>query len=390
MKPEWQVRPLGEVCEVIAGQSPDGSAYNDRGDGLPFYQGKKEFTDKYISAPTTWTTAVTKIAEAGDILMSVRAPVGPINLATERACIGRGLAAIRPGHGLELGFLWYALLWMQPQIIGSEGAVFPSINRGQIAALPIPLPPLDEQRRIVAVLDDAFEGLSRARANTEANLADARELLANGINDLMDSAIGSRSATLGDLCAFENGDRGKNYPGRKAFVASGVPFINAGHLRNGDIDWDEMNYIPPEHFARLSNGKTRKGDILFCLRGSLGKFGVVDTDLPGAIASSLVIVRPNPSLNPDFLAIYFKSQRCKDMIRAFENGAAQPNLSARNLAAFSILLPSLAEQDLIVSKVQEIETETEALVNYYEAQISDLDTLRQSLLQKAFAGELTV
>ena len=95
MRKGWVMKTIGEVCRVIAGQSPEGKYYNDTGNGLPFYQGKKEYGDKYIGEPKIWTTKVTKEAEANDILMSVRAPVGPINLSTQKICIGRGLAAIR-------------------------------------------------------------------------------------------------------------------------------------------------------------------------------------------------------------------------------------------------------------------------------------------------------
>src|SRR5690554_3779659 len=93
----WRTVGLGEVAEVTAGQSPPGKYYNDVGEGLPFYQGKKDFGYRLLGPPTKWTSVTTKTAEAGDILMSVRAPVGPVNFATQTICIGRGLAGIRPG-----------------------------------------------------------------------------------------------------------------------------------------------------------------------------------------------------------------------------------------------------------------------------------------------------
>ena len=109
----WEVKKLGDVCEVIAGQSPAGKYYNKIGEGLPFYQGKKEFTDKYLGKPTTWTTNVTKEAQKDDILMSVRAPVGPINFSTQNICIGRGLAAIRVSDIIDKDFLFEPLAkWM--------------------------------------------------------------------------------------------------------------------------------------------------------------------------------------------------------------------------------------------------------------------------------------
>jgi type I restriction enzyme S subunit len=158
---------------------------------------------------------------------------------------------------------------------------------------------------------------------------------------------------IGAHCRFENGDRGKNYPGRKAFVSKGVPFVNAGHLGKGQLDLSEMNYIPREHFERLGSGKIQSRDLLFCLRGSLGKYAVVDNLEEGAIASSLVIVRPSEKLSPHYLSYYFGSSLCTEEISQYANGAAQPNLSAKSLAAFKIPLPPLDEQQQIVAILDE-------------------------------------
>ena len=164
---------------------------------------------------------------------------------------------------------------------------------------------------------------------------------------------GWEEVKLGDVCVLENGDRGKNYPGRKAFVETGVPFINAGHLNEDGIDMNNMNFIPKERFDLLSNGKIRDGDLLFCLRGSLGKYALVDELNEGAIASSLVIVRPKERLDKYFLAAYFGSNICAGMIDKYSNGAAQPNLSAKSLTCFDISLPPLPEQKRIVAILDE-------------------------------------
>ena len=152
-KAGWEVKRLGEVCEVFAGQSPKGKYYNNTSDGVPFYQGKKEFTDKYIGDPSTWTTAVTKTAFKNDILMSVRAPVGPVNIATQKVCIGRGLAAIRVSNKIERDFLFQFLVKTEREITGNAGAVFNSISKKQIESIYIPLPPLAEQKQIASKLD---------------------------------------------------------------------------------------------------------------------------------------------------------------------------------------------------------------------------------------------
>jgi type I restriction enzyme S subunit len=176
MKQGWEIKKLGDVCKVIAGQSPEGKYYNSDGNGMPFYQGKKEYGEKFIGEPTTWTTVITKEAEANDILMSVRAPVGPINFATQKICIGRGLAAIRASKAIDIEFLFNFLLKHESEIVGNSGAVFNSINKAQIEAIEIPLPPLQEQQRIVAILDEAFAAIAKAKANAEQNLKNAKEL----------------------------------------------------------------------------------------------------------------------------------------------------------------------------------------------------------------------
>lgn len=156
--------PLGTVAEVIAGQSPEGIYYNKNSKGTPFYQGKKEFGGRYLDEPTTWTTKVTKLATPGDILMSVRAPVGPINFTSHQICIGRGLAAIRSSESINNNFLFYFLLHKQPEISGNTGAVFDSINKDQIASIEIPLPSLEKQREIVEKLDIAFAEIEALRS----------------------------------------------------------------------------------------------------------------------------------------------------------------------------------------------------------------------------------
>lgn len=149
--PEWNYVALGNVAEVISGQSPEGKFYNDQGKGMPFYQGKTEFSNKYLGQPTKWTTSVTKTAQINDILMSVRAPVGPVNIAQEEVCIGRGLAAIRP-IDINKDFLYFWLKSIETTVKGSGGAIFDSINREQIQSLQVPKPSKETQNEVVAKL----------------------------------------------------------------------------------------------------------------------------------------------------------------------------------------------------------------------------------------------
>ncbi len=174
----WPIVKLGDVADVISGQSPEGKFYNDTREGLALYQGKTEFGERYIGKPKKWTTQITKTAEAEDILMSVRAPVGPVNIASETICIGRGLAAIR-AKSANQKYLFYLLKSMESTITGNGGAVFDSISRSQIEEIEIPLPPLEVQQQvvtkiegIVAKIDLAKEQIAEAEASIKQVVAE--------------------------------------------------------------------------------------------------------------------------------------------------------------------------------------------------------------------------
>ncbi len=295
-----------------------------------------------------------------------------------------GVKILRPKLFLEPKYLYY---YIQGNRAPSQGY---ARHYRHIKRLIVRFPPLEEQRRIVEVLDEAFEGLCRARAHAEANLHDAENLFEEGVAELFGNFVDSESwVSIGSVCRFENGDRGKNYPGRNTFVPSGIPFINAGHLENGLIDWSTMNYIPEGRYHRLSRGKTKVDDLLFCLRGSLGKFAKVEFDGMAAIASSLVIVRCGEKIIPDFLAAYFASSTCAAEIERYAGGAAQPNLSAKNLAAFRMPLPEIRFQKELVERFARLKSMCTGLNQGYFEKLSKVDRLRQSLLQRAFAGGLT-
>ena len=191
---------------------------------------------------------------------------------------------------------------------------------------------------------------------------------------------------LGDTCKFENGDRGRNYPSRSSFSASGVPFINAGHVTDGRILQEKLDYIPRDRFDILGGGKIEPGDILFCLRGSLGKFGVVGSDLlEGAIASSLIIIRPKTAqLCRKFLVSYFKSPYCTQMVEKWAGGAAQPNLGGQDLARFLIPLPpALPEQEAIATAL----SDADALIEALEQLIAKKRHIKQGAMQELLTGK---
>jgi len=215
-----------------------------------------------------------------------------------------------------------------------------------------------------------------------------KEPAAPDTTDLPELPEGWVWLALHQFAALENGDRSKNYPSRSAFVEKGIPFINAGHIEDGKIGMVEMNFISEDRFALLRAGKIKKNDLLFCLRGSLGKVAIVRNLERGAIASSLVIVRPVEDVMPEYLLCYLMSALAHEQIRLYDNGSAQPNLSAADLGKFVVPVPPATDQHRIIAEVDRrfsLVREVEAQV---EANLRRAERMRQSILRAAFVDRL--
>ena len=172
----WRRVEISEICEVVMGQSPPSETYRSTPEGLPFFQGKADFGQENPTA-RIWCVEPRKIALPGDILISVRAPVGPTNIADVECCIGRGLAAIRSLGDVDLDFVHYFLKASESDIAAiGTGSTFQAISGKQLRALSVPLPPIDEQREIVAALEREMAATERARTAARERLALAEAL----------------------------------------------------------------------------------------------------------------------------------------------------------------------------------------------------------------------
>lgn len=383
----WVSKFLGDACEVIAGQSPAGSAYNMEGRGIPFYQGKKEFEDKHIGPPTTWTTEVTKLAQANDILMSVRAPVGPINFATQDICIGRGLAAIRAKAGLDQNFLFYFLLSIQSQISGRDGAVFPSISRNEICSISLPIPPLPEQQRIVTILDKAFVGLATAADHVGKNLKNAREIFENYLASIfMKSNKSPTEVSLSEVC--DEMTVGHVGPMAQRYKGAGIPFLRSQNIRPFEIDLDGIVYIDQEFHNELAKSQLRPDDIAIVRTGYPGTAAVVPRNLPVSNCADLVIVRVSEKIDPRYVVAFFNSAYGKRLVGGNLNGAAQKHFNVTAAKAVKLPIPPKADQEYLSDKIEELRARCLALEATYEKKLKNISEVRQSILKKAFSGDL--
>lgn len=366
---------LADVCELIMGQSPSSTSYNMEGDGLPFYQGNSDFGEICPTASIWCTNPKTK-AEKGDILISVRAPIGAINIASQECCIGRGLAAIRPKtSNVSSDYLVHMLLANRKKLEGmGTGSTFKAIGKKVLSEYLIPIYGKTKQIKI----GQQFTTILKCMKTKQQQLDKLDQLIKSQFVEMFGDS--GRIVKLADVCSTYNGDRGKNYPSGKDRVNHGIPFINAGHLVDGRVSFAEMDYITKERYASLSGGKIQYGDILYCLRGSLGKCAVSDFD-GGTIASSMMIIRPDTSqILSSFLYQVLNSPTIICQLEEKRNGSSQPNLSARSVSEYKIPVPPIFQQQKFAAFVAEVDKSRFVV----QKQIENLQTLYDSLAQEYF------
>jgi len=329
----WSIVKLGEIAEVISGQSPEGKFYNDIGEGMAFYQGKTEFGDIYLGKPTKWTTQVTKIAEPDDILMSVRAPVGPVNISKEKICIGRGLASIRTKNASQK-FVYYILKSMQEDITGNGGAVFDSISRSQIEELEIPLPPLEVQLQIVTELDGYASIISGAKQIVE------------NWKPRIDVDPEWPKQKIGDICKLHTG--GTPTSSNKSFYGGDIRWLVSGDIHKGEIFECEGRITK----LGMENSNARMlplNSVLVALNGQGKTRGTVALlRVPATCNQSLVAIEVTKNdLLPEFL--YFTLNGMYRQLRAINGENQRGGLNMPLIREIEVPIPSLELQKNIVN-----------------------------------------
>ena len=255
----WLEVKLGDVAEVTMGQSPKSDTYNQTGSGLPFYQGVVDFGDRCV-APRVYCSSPIKIIESGDILLSVRAPVGKINFTKEKCSIGRGNAGIRHKNGMQ-DFLFYILRNSEHELQkNSSGSVFASINKHDIESLKFICPPLPEQKAIAEVLsslDDNIDLLHRQNKTLEDM---AQTLFRQWVIEEADESW--EEVSLDEIAEYLNGLACQKHPPENEIDK--LPVLKIKELRNGISESSDYSTskVDEKYIVNL-------GDVIFSWSGSL-------------------------------------------------------------------------------------------------------------------------
>jgi type I restriction enzyme, S subunit len=387
----WPTKPLGEIAAVQMGQSPPGETYNSDGVGLPFFQGKAEFGEEYPTA-VKWCSQPLRFADIGDVLLSVRAPVGPTNFAAERCCIGRGLAAIRAEPNVcNQRYVRYYLKRFEADIAAQGvGSTFSAINRNDIERLELPVPPLAEQERIVKLLDEADE-LRKLRAQADHRTADLiPALFYEKFGD--PSRLDKMRWSFKPLSLFAEVSYGladkldtstKPEDGTRILTISNI-------LLSGSIDTavEKYSLAAPKERAKA---RIQNFDLLFNWRNGsekhIGKTAIWEGQVKGEVlhVSFLLKIRIDPrQASPYFVWVLLNRLRATGFFTRNARMQINSKFNASELSALKLPLPPLPLQKEFAQRVAEIR-ELEA------GQISGrhrLDALFQAVLYRAFDGDL--
>ena len=385
----WNWAKLGDVCQVIAGQSPDSSTYNNNGEGLPFYQGKTDF-GKHHPQPRIWCSHPVKVAEKGDILVCVRAPVGPTNVASEKCCIGRGLAGVRATN-VKSEFILYFLKSSRSILENKgSGSTFQSINTHDIFDLDVPLPSSTEQIRLVSFLNEALGTIEIARSAIQAQLEAAKALPDAILRAAFDSKIAQswpcrRLASL----AIKIGSGVTPRGGQSTYKPSGIPLIRSQNVHLNRFEKKGLAFISPEQDAAMSGSRVVPDDVLFNITGaSIGRVCIVPEAIcPANVNQHVCIIRGTGEFSPAFLSYFLSQPAFQKTIMEDQAGATRQALTKTQIENFQIPLPSLETQQQIVAQVQEKLAAVETLTASLRTQLDAIDALPAQILARAFRGE---
>ncbi|HPC66120.1 MAG TPA: restriction endonuclease subunit S [Syntrophorhabdaceae bacterium] len=431
---EWREVRLGEIAEIIMGQSPPGETYNHSGEGLPFFQGVADFGYRHPT-PRVYCTAPSRIAYPGDILLSVRAPIGRVNVVDKECSIGRGLSIVRPRHSADARYIEFVLRYLEPQWhkIEGGGSVFGNATRDDLERLHIPWFESESDRcaiaHILGTLDDKIELNRRmsqtleemARALFKAWFVDFEPVRAKmegrwrrgeslpglpgtggfGTGEfetrpypyadlfpdlLVDSELGEipegwEIRKLSDLCSTQYG-----YTASAVDEQIGPKFLRVTDINKQNwIEWDNVPHCEIDSDAKQAYA-LEIGDLVVARMADPGKSAIIEDDIDAVFASYLVRLKTRSLAHSYYVYGFLKSELYAEYAEGARSGSVQANMNARVIVGASLVVPPTKVMEQFLRAVLPLRQRLAS--NVHESHT--LATLRDTLLPKLISSELRV
>ena len=395
MTKPWQSKMLGDVLlkmeTVNPAQSPE--------DEFDYIDVSSVSNETYAVESTqrlkgkAAPSRARRTVRSGDVLFATIRPtlkrIAVVPPELDGQVCSTGYFVMRPSSEIDHRFLFYWLFtdgFMRAMESLQKGASYPAVSDAEVRAQSISFPTVLEQRRIVAILDEAFEGIATAKANAEKNLQNSRAIFESHLQSVFSERSPEwEEKPLGAICVVKDGTHDS-----PKYVMHGIPFVTQKNIRDDGLSFEKTKFISQldhDDFYRRSNAA--RGDILISMIGAnRGMACIVDDDRTFSI-KNVGLVKRNPTVNQEFLLYFLKSPQAASFVKRASKGGAQEFVGLAELRRFPIPFPSLERQNELAEIFQSLREETRRLSRVYERKIAALDTFKKCLLHLAFSGQLT-
>lgn len=383
---------LNEVTTIIMGQSPSSDSYNEVGDGLPFYQGKSDF-GKLNPTARIYCNQPKKSAEEHDILMSVRAPVGDVNIADTTCCIGRGLCAIRANEQVNYKYIYYYLKTIKYKLeLMSTGSTFKAINKSVLDSIELNIPSLKEQERIGSILEKAENAIEKR--DESIKLLD--ELVKSRFIEMFgDPITNTKHWEIRKLKDISTKILSGNTPkgGSQVYVDDGILFLRSQNVWKNRLELDDVAYIDKETHDKMQKSSLKNRDILMTKTGrintensSLGRAAMYRGEDDSAnINGHVYLIRLQGDIVNEFVLYILTSNEYREYIRSVcVGGIDKRQINKEHLEEFPIIFPPAELQKQFIDFVKQ----ADKLKFEMENSLKELSNNFNLLMQKAFNEEL--
>ncbi len=408
MKEGWERKTLSSIGIAQTGTTPPTKDKSNYGDYIPFVKpahfnknGELDCKDSKLSEQGL---SKGRLFDAHSVMMvCIGATIGKTGFSRIPTSGNQQINVLTPNDDCDYKFIYYGMISPDFQLevltVGtSSQATLPIINKSKWQNLTLPIPPLPEQEAIVAILDKAFAAIDQAKANLEQNIINARELFQSKFNDLFANRDESwLKFSLKELLEKKwitshlDGNHGGDYPKKEEFVDSGVTYLSANCLKEGKIDFSKAKFLTVERASKLRKGIAIDNDVLFAHNATVGPTALLKTaEAKVILGTSLTYYRCDTEfIESDYLLLYMRSNEFSSQYKDIMRQSTRNQVPITKQRTFFHIIPPLEVQRNLIPLLNQLNAKIEKLISVNQTKLTSLEELKKSILQKAFAGELT-
>lgn len=384
----WSHDKLNTICEIIMGQSPKGSTYNNEGIGTGLINGAVDLGEKFPE-PKTWTSKPTKLSKKGDIIIGIRASLGDVNYSDSEYCLGRGVAALRPTKKINEDFLYYLAFTLNDKFKKFlAGSTIKGITKSDLESILVSFPnQLEEQQKISKVLSNLDNAIQKAN-----EIVRDTSTLKEGLTQHIFSKYleNSKLVPLKELSTKII--KGIFDLSPNNYVEQGIPFLRISDISENKLDLSSTKYITENKSAEFPNSELSPNDIVLAKvgasAGDVEKIALIPKEISKCnISQNMIGIKLNHEFCiPEYIFYFISRQNIMSLILAQSNTTTFKSIQLSVLKNLSIPLPSRNVQKSLTSILKNIDSRSQRQREY----LHTLESLRNGLMQKLLTGKIYV